>query len=64
MPVILGKLSMGMNFSKSLKTNILQKKREFNTDMYVHEFIAGHRTEEIPHCKWFKAKLQSSGYSI
>lgn len=51
MPVVLGKIAMSMNYSKSLKKEILQKKKEFNSDMYVHEFIAGHRTEDIPHCK-------------
>lgn len=50
MPTILNKLAM-KNLSQTYSNQIERKKKMWNKDMYVHEFISGYRTEDIPLCK-------------
>ena len=50
MPTILGKLSL-KNLSQKTSNTIEQKRKMWHKDMYLHEFIGGYRTEDVPMCK-------------
>jgi hypothetical protein len=51
MPTILGKLNLP-NLSQKTSSLIEQKRKAWNKELYLHEFIGGFRAEDVPICKF------------
>jgi hypothetical protein len=52
MPAIMGKISLqglsALGASKAFQNDVFRKKKAWEGEVYVHDFISGHRMEDLP----------------